>query len=90
MQVGGEAMRERARWSGCGLLVGLVIGLIAGWMLHSVIGVIVRIGLVLLFVLPFVAALFFLWSSRRSNGGGSSSVQEASWRDMGGPSRDGP
>ncbi|HEY7032818.1 MAG TPA: hypothetical protein VH482_15850 [Thermomicrobiales bacterium] len=81
MQIGGDVVRERARWSGCGLLVGLFIGLIVGWMLHSVIGVIVRVGVVLLFVLPFVAALIFLWSSRRA-GTESSSVQEATWRDV--------
>lgn len=88
MQIGGEGLRERLRWSGCGLLAGLVIGLILGWMLHGVIGLIIRVGIVLLFVLPLVAALAF-WMSSRRGGGGSSSVQEATWRDLGRRNRDG-
>src|SRR6266542_4331517 len=88
MQIG-EGLRERLRWSGCGLLAGLVIGLILGWMLHGVIGLIFKIGIVLLFVLPFVAALVFWMSSRRGDAG-STSVQEATWRDLGGPSGDRP
>jgi predicted lipid-binding transport protein (Tim44 family) len=88
MQIGREGLRERLRWSGCGLLAGLLIGLIVGWMLHGVIGLILRVGLVVLFVLPFVAALAFWYSSRRG-GPTSSNVQEATWRDLGGRGRDG-
>src|SRR4029453_9909129 len=62
MQIG-DGLRERVRWSGCGVLAGLVIGVVLGWMFHGLIGTIFRIGIILLFILPFVAAFaFWLWS----------------------------
>jgi hypothetical protein len=90
MQIGGEGLRERFRWSGCGLLAGLLIGMILGWMFHGIIGTAFKLAVILLFVLPFVAAVAFWMSNRRgSSGGGPSTIQEASWRDLGGRGRDG-
>ena len=84
-----DGLRERVRWSGCGVLAGLVIGVVLGWMFHGLIGTIFRIGIILLFILPFVAAVAF-WLSSRSSGqsGGSSTIQEANWRDLGGSGQD--
>lgn len=91
MQMMSEGMRERLRWSGCGLIAGLVLGLILGWMFHGIIGAAFKVGIVLLFVLPFVAAVIFWMSSRRGGRGSeTSSVQEASWRDLGGRGRNQP
>jgi hypothetical protein len=88
MQIG-DGLRERVRWSGCGVLAGLVIGVVLGWMFHGLIGTVFRIGIILLFILPFVAAVAFWLSSRSSGqGGGSSTIQEANWRDLGGSGQD--
>jgi hypothetical protein len=83
MKIGDGGLRERVRWSSCGLIVGLAIGMILGWMFHGFVGAVVRVAIVLLFVLPFAAALVF-WLSSRRGGGGSSTIQEANWRDLGG------
>jgi F0F1-type ATP synthase assembly protein I len=90
MQLRGEGLRERVRWSSCGLIVGLVAGLILGWVLHGILGTLFKIVIVLLFLTPFIAALVFWMSSRRSGGDGSSAVQEARWRDLGGRGGDRP
>jgi hypothetical protein len=91
MQIGGQEMRERARWSGCGLLAGLVIGMILGWMFHGSSGTAFKLAVILLFILPFVAAVVFWMSSRRGGpSGGSCTVQEANWRDVGERRGDGP
>jgi hypothetical protein len=90
MQIGGEGLRERVRWSGCGLLAGLVIGMVLGWMFHGIIGTAFKLAVILLFILPFIAAVAFWISNNRGRTGGSSStIQEASWRDLGGRGRDG-
>jgi hypothetical protein len=89
MQVGGPAVRERVRWSSCGLIVGIVIGMILGWLFHGFVGAAVRVAVVLLFLIPLIAALVFWLSSRSGGGGSTSSVQEANWRDLGGRDRDG-
>jgi F0F1-type ATP synthase assembly protein I len=83
-QVGTQGLRERARWSSCGLIAGLVVGMILGWIFHGFVGTAVRVGVVLLFLIPLFAALVFWLSSRRGDGG-SSAVQEATWRDLDGP-----
>ena len=88
MQIG-DGLRERVRWSGCGVLAGLVIGIVLGWMFHGLIGTIFRIAVILLFILPFVAAVAFWLSSRSGRqAANSSTVQEANWRDLGGPGQD--
>ena len=84
MQIG-DGLRERVRWSGCGVLAGLLIGVFLGWTFHGLIGTVFRIAIILLFVLPFVAAVAFWVSSRRGGpSGGASTIQEANWRDLGG------
>jgi F0F1-type ATP synthase assembly protein I len=91
MQVSGGAVRERARWSSCGLIAGLVIGMILGWIFHGFVGTAVRVGVVLLFVIPFIAAVIFWMSSRRGGDpAGPSTIQEANWRDLGSQGKDRP
>jgi hypothetical protein len=76
-------LREQARLVGCGLVAGSIAGMFLGWMLHGVIGWIVRIAIVLIFVIPTVAAIYF-WMNSRDRGGSSGDIREASWRDVGG------
>ena len=89
MQLRGEGIRERVRWSSCGLIVGLVVGVFLGWVFNGILGTLFRVVVVLLFLTPFVAALVFWMSNRRTGGGESSAVQEARWRDLGGPGGNG-
>ena len=86
-QVGGQGLRERARWSSCGLIAGIVIGMILGWMFHGFVGAAIRTAVIILFLIPFIAALVFWASSRRGGSGTSSPVQEATWRDLDGSGR---
>jgi F0F1-type ATP synthase assembly protein I len=89
MQIRGEGVRERVRWSSCGLIAGLAIGIILGWLFSGFVGAVVRLAVILLFLIPLIAALVF-WFSNRRGSGGSSAVQEASWRDLDGPGRTRP
>jgi hypothetical protein len=86
--LGGE-LRERFRWAGWGLIVGLIMGMFLGWMFHGFVGAIIKIGIVMIFLIPLVAALFFFFSSRRG-GGESITIQDVNWRDLGGRRRDKP
>lgn len=79
--------RERFRWAGCGVLAGLLLGVLLGWMFHGFVGAIVRIGIVLLFLAPLIAAVLFFLSTRRRSGG-SITIQDANWRDIGGRKRE--
>jgi hypothetical protein len=91
MHMLGEQTRDRIRWSGRGLIVGLVVGLILGWILHGVIGWIFRVGFILMVLAFFGAALYFWLSTRRGGrSGGTITVREATWRDLDGPGGDRP
>lgn len=84
MQFSGEGLRERIRWSGCGLLAGLLMGMILGWMFHGLIGTAIKVAIIFLFLLPLAAAVYF-WLSTRSGGSNrDGSIREANWRDLGG------
>lgn len=89
MQGLGSEFRERMRWAGCGVLAGLIMGMFLGWMFHGFVGTIIKIGIVLIFMVPLVAAILFFLSSRRE-GGGKITVQDVNWRDLGGRRRDQP
>ena len=48
-------------------LIGLVIGLVMGWFFHGVISLIVRLGILLLFLIPLAIALYFWFRLRNQN-----------------------
>jgi len=81
--------RDRLRWAGYGLIGGLIMGMFLGWMFHGFVGAIIKIGIVLVFMVPLVAAILFFLSNRRG-GGGSVTIQDANWRDLRGRRRDQP
>lgn len=89
MQSLGGEFRQRVRWAGWGLVVGLIMGMFLGWMFHGFVGAIIKIGIVLIFLIPLVAAILFFLSSRRGEGG-TITVRDANWRDLGGRRRDQP
>lgn len=53
-------VRDRFQWGSYGLGVGLLLGLILGWLFHGVVGTIVRFGFVALVLIPFIVA-FIVW-----------------------------
>ncbi len=46
-------------------IAGLVIGLFGGWFFHGLVGTLIRVIVVILLLIPFVAAFLF-WRSVRS------------------------
>lgn len=89
MQGLGSELRERLRWAGCGVIAGLIAGMFLGWMFHGFVGAIIKIGIVLIFLVPLVAAILFFLSNKRGDGG-KITIQDVNWRDLGGRRRDQP
>lgn len=87
------SLRERARWTSCGLIAGLVVGLTLGWMFHGFVGAVFKTVIVLLLLMPFIAAVVFWWSSNRRVASARTqadmdTIHEATWRDIGTAPRD--
>jgi predicted lipid-binding transport protein (Tim44 family) len=62
-----DILKQRFRWGGFGFIGGLVIGLLLGWFFHGVISTILQFGLVILLLLPFIAA-FVVWRRLQDRG----------------------
>jgi F0F1-type ATP synthase assembly protein I len=64
-------------------VAGLVIGMFIGWFFHGLVGTLVRIVIVLLILVPFVAAILFWWSvkNRPARPAPSSDI-ETTWREV--------
>jgi F0F1-type ATP synthase assembly protein I len=62
---------------------GLVVGLFLGWFFHGLVGTLVRIFIVLLILVPVVAAFLF-WRSVSNDRSKApmSDVTDASWREV--------
>lgn len=60
---------ERTRAMRRIFLVGVVVGIIVGWMLHGVVTTIVRFGFVAVLLLPLLAVAWFWWRSSRQRQG---------------------
>ncbi len=52
-------VRERLQWASLGLLAGALIGLVLGWLFHTVVGSIIQVIIVIALLTPFVIAFFF-------------------------------
>ena len=62
---------------------GLVLGLLIGWFMHGIIGTIIKIFLILLVVVPFVAAIYF-WRNTSNDRARAprGDITDASWREV--------
>jgi F0F1-type ATP synthase assembly protein I len=62
---------------------GLVVGLFLGWFFHGLVGTLVRVVIVLLILVPVVAAFLF-WRSVSNDRAKTqmSDVTDASWREV--------
>ena len=74
---------DRIRLIGYGLLAGIVVGALFGWMFHGVIGTIVRLFVVALLLVPAVLAFLF-WQRVTSKPSvpRSADVRDADWVEI--------
>lgn len=58
-RVSNVPLMDRIRLIGYGLLAGIMIGAVMGWMFHGVVGLIVKLVIVALLLVPAVLAFLF-------------------------------
>ena len=74
-------LKERARFAGYGLVAGLLIGVVLGWMFHGIVGTILWLMLIAVILTPFVLAVIFWQRTQSRNYRERSLVKDAEWRD---------
>jgi hypothetical protein len=74
---------DRLRLIGYGCIGGLVIGIFLGWVFHGFVGLIVKLAIVFVLLVPLVLAIMF-WRRVTSKPSGTSSrdVRDASWIEI--------
>lgn len=70
---------DRFRWALYGLVVGVVLGLVGGWMFHSVIGVFMKVLIVVVLSIPFILAVNF-WLKAQRPPDRADTIEDADWR----------
>lgn len=76
-----------------GFVAGLVVGMLIGWFFHGFIGLLVRFGFVLLFLVPLALVVWFFFLRSRSRSGTPAEDTERSgmevftWSSQEGPRR---
>lgn len=58
---------QRTRWIRLAYVAGLLSGILVGWLLHGIISLVFRFGLVALLLLPLIVILYLFWRSARTN-----------------------
>ena len=78
---------ERIRYGTYGVAAGLFIGMMMGWMFHGLVGAVVRLGLLLIVVIPVCLAVYFWLKVNAQNRVSRSEpvVREAEWWDVSEP-----
>ncbi len=77
------ALKERARFAGYGMVAGLLVGVVLGWMFHGVVGTILWLMLIAVILTPFVLAVYFWQKTQSRNSRDRSLVRDAEWREPG-------
>lgn len=72
---------ERIKYGSYGVVAGLFIGVMMGWMFHGFVSIVVRLGLLLIVILPVCLAVYFWF---KVNAGSRTDrhepvVREAEW-----------
>lgn len=78
---------DRVRFIGYGLIAGIVIGAIMGWMFHAWIGFLVKLVIVIIFLIPLIAAVFFWRKVTSRSTPARSDVRDADWVEIESSSR---
>ena len=60
-------------------VVGLLLGVVLGWLFSGLVGTVMRFGLLALLLIPLIAAIFFWWRVRSSNNKGGSGPTVVTW-----------
>lgn len=55
-------------------VVGLLLGLVLGWIFSSLVGAVFRYGLLALLIIPLILAIYFWWRVRNSKQGDGPTV----------------
>lgn len=67
-----------------GFIAGLIVGLLLGWFFHGVVGLVIRLGFVLLLLIPLAIVVWYFFMRSRGGssdeGDGSGRVQVYTWR----------
>lgn len=58
-------------------VIGLLLGLVLGWIFSSIVGAVFRFGLLALLIIPLLLAIYFWWKVRNSKPGDGPTV--VSW-----------
>lgn len=58
---------QRTKWIRFAYVAGLITGMLVGWLLHGIISLVLRFGLVALLLLPLIVILYLFWRSARAN-----------------------
>jgi hypothetical protein len=58
---------QRTKWISWAYVAGLLSGVLVGWLLHGIISLFIRFGLVALLLLPLIVILYLFWRSSRGN-----------------------
>lgn len=75
---------DRAKWARYAFVGGILVGVVLGWAFHGIISLVLRFSLVLLFLVPLAAALYFWWrASRRDPGAPPPDHPIATWETVG-------
>lgn len=62
-----SSLWQRTRWIRFAYIAGLITGVLVGWLLHGVISLVFRFGLVAVLLLPLIVILYLFWRSARGN-----------------------
>jgi hypothetical protein len=84
---------DRTRMARFGFIAGIIFGIGIGWFFHGLISLIVRFGIVMVFMIPILLIAWFWWRSSRTisrpgNRGSVMTWTTASFPGYGGPSPD--
>jgi F0F1-type ATP synthase assembly protein I len=75
---------DRLRLIGYGGIGGLIVGAFLGWMFHAWVGFIVRLGLLIVLLVPLVLAIYF-WRrvTTQPTGRSQNEPRDAEWIEVG-------
>lgn len=84
----GISLMDRIRLVGYGLIGGLVAGAVLGWMFHAWIGFLFKLFILLILLVPFIAAVIF-WQrvTSKPTREPAVDVREADWVEIEASSR---
>jgi F0F1-type ATP synthase assembly protein I len=80
----GSPLMDRVRLIGYGAIGGIVVGAFLGWMFHDIVGLIVKLMIVIILLIPLVFAILF-WRRVTTTPASTTraDVRDADWVEIG-------